>query len=174
MGAVLALALTAVDGRAASFVVERGSVRIVQPASIAGAFDSAIGDVSAVPAGGGLGGGGAAGWARPPLPLACWQWQRPPQPCRSCFSLSTGSVPPALPILSGVPLPAPLLPGLALPLPRQPCHFVHCAVWSAPVRWHPVWISHPPPRQRPGLQRVWAAAAHDWHPAHSPAGGPRR
>jgi hypothetical protein len=86
LGAVVALALTAtVAGRAASFVVEKGSVRIVQPARIAGAFDSAIGDVSAAPAGA----GGGASWAR--LPLLPASWQRQPQftsPLRELFCQS--------------------------------------------------------------------------------------
>lgn len=63
--AVLLAAASAVApaaARAASFVVETGSMRIRHPADIAGSFDSAIGDVS----GGGLPRQPAArgGWGR--------------------------------------------------------------------------------------------------------------
>lgn len=42
----LAVAATPAAARAASFIVEKGSMRILQPASIAGTFDTAVGDVS--------------------------------------------------------------------------------------------------------------------------------
>ncbi len=56
--AVLLAAASAVApaaARAASFVVETGSMRIRQPQEIAGSFDSAIGDVSGPKGGGWIG-----------------------------------------------------------------------------------------------------------------------
>lgn len=71
--AVLLTAASAVApaaARAASFVVETGSMRIRQPQEIAGSFDSAIGDVSGPRAGGWVVPGGRlfvpgmGGWLR--------------------------------------------------------------------------------------------------------------
>lgn len=46
----LVLAAAPAAARAASFVVEKGSMRILQPASIASTVDTAVGDVSLLPA----------------------------------------------------------------------------------------------------------------------------
>lgn len=98
LAAVALLALAAgVAARGASFVVERSSLRVTQPSEIAGAFDSAIGDVSCERD---IAGGALAYSAGPARPPAC-----PPPPQPTVLSEPSHSFLPSAP----PPLPSPAL-----------------------------------------------------------------